>query len=174
MKRRIVGALSLVVMIASCGGDEPEPAPEQQADTTPAAAPQPTPAQRAAAARADSTRRAQAAANAAATAASTDLASAPRLRTVQVAAFVNAASARALIDRLEKDGVPAWTSTTTLGGEQFTRVRVGVATTGDEVRTLAEKVRAQYHWPVWITLVEDRSAVSATTLVASRSYAGGR
>lgn len=191
MNRRIVQGIVLLAVASACGRDE-EPQSLQAdspaagaaapagAATTPATTPAPAgggtgtkapaPAPAPAPSREDAER-------AAAAAEATELAAAPRLRTVQVASFISGSRARALQARLERDGVPAWTSTMVTpvveGGETFTRVRIGVATTGAEARELADKVRARYNWPVWITLVEDRSAMPPNALRATRSFVGG-
>jgi len=186
MNRRIVQSIVLLAVASACGRDE-APQSLQQADspaagaagpagaaTTPATTPAPTgggtgtkaPAPAPAPSREDAER-------AAAAAETAELAAAPRLRTVQVASFISGSRARALQARLERDGVPAWTSTMVTpvveGGETFTRVRIGVATTGAEARELADRIRAKYNWPVWITLVEDRSALPPNALRATRS-----
>lgn len=186
----IRGALVSVLLLAAataCGGDDtPETVQVQQAsDSAPVASPaSPPPAGALSAPGSPAPSGGRTAGSAAGTgspgastavaAANAEVANASRLRTVQVASFINPATAQALVVRLERDGVPAWTATTTVGGEQFTRVRVGAAVTAAEARALANRITAQYSWPVWITLVENRSAVSGSVLAASRSYAEGR
>jgi cell division protein FtsN len=186
MNHRVTGSILVLAIATACGGDE---APQSLQSDSPAAqplastpAPAPTgtagttgatgsgtgtkaPSQPAGAVQRDP------AADVAARDAA-ELQSAQRLRTVQVGSFLNAATAEALRARLERDGLPVWTATTRYAGEDFTRVRVGVATNGAEARTLAEKIRAQYKWPVWITLVENRAQVPANALTATRSFTG--
>jgi cell division septation protein DedD len=192
MNRRIVQGIILLAVASACGRDE-APQSLQQADslaagaagpagaaTTPATTPAPAGGGTGTKAPAPSpapTPSREDAERAAAASEASELAAAPRLRTVQVASFISGSRARALQARLERDGVPAWTSTMVTpvveGGETFTRVRVGVATTGAEARELADKIRAKYNWPVWITLVEDRSALPPNALRATRSFVGG-
>ena len=191
MNRRVAGSILILAIASACGGDEApqslqnDSAAVQPVATPPAPAPTGTkgatggtggtagtggattkaPSQPAGAAQRDP------AADVAARDAA-ELQSAQRLRTVQVGSFLNAATAEALRARLERDGLPVWTATTRYAGEDFTRVRVGVATNGAEARALAEKIRARYKWPVWITLVENRAQVPANALTATRSFAG--
>lgn len=188
MNRRVAGSILILAIASACGGDEApqslqnDSAAIQPVATTPAPAPTGTkgatggtagtggattkaPSQPAGAEQRDP------AADVAARDAA-ELQSAQRLRTVQVGSFLNAATAEALRARLERDGLPVWTAPTRYAGEDFTRVRVGVATNGAEARALAEKIRARYRWPVWITLVENRAQVPANALTATRSFAG--
>ena len=167
MKRTILDALLVLVVVAACGGGDEElqdtarptpPAAQQGASTTPApaparpAAPAPDPNALAAA----------------------ELSAATGLRTVQVASFLNAETAQKQAAWLTRAGVPAWTTTAMVGDQQFTRVRIGVATTGADARAIAERVRGEYQWPAWITMVEDRSGLTGNTLVTSRNWSAGK
>ncbi len=104
-------------------------------------------------------------------AAAAELASATHVRTVQVAAFPRAAMAQWWVSKLQGAGVPAYATTATVNGEEVSRLRIGAAITGAEARALAAKIHADYQWPTWITMVEDKSALSGAMLTASRSYA---
>lgn len=174
MKHAIVSTLVVLVAVSACNRDKPADAPQQQAaaptpplrDTTPPSATK-TPASSPTGTKAP----AQPASVGRAGGASSELASARRVFTVQVAAYLNAATAQSQRARLERAGVPVWTATATVGGQDFTRVRVGATTTLEEARALADKLRATYHWPVWITTVENRTALPADALSATRTYA---
>jgi cell division septation protein DedD len=185
MKHAIVSTLVVLVAVSACNRDKPADAPQQQAaaptpplrDTTPPSATK-TPASSAAGTGAPASSPtgtkapAQPASVGRAGGASSELASARRVFTVQVAAYLNAATAQSQRARLERAGVPVWTATATVGGQDFTRVRVGATTTLEEARALADKLRTTYHWPVWITTVENRTALPADALSATRTYAG--
>jgi len=167
MMRRIavVGGVFTLAFVAGCGDKEPESVPVQQAaapaPATTKAAPTSAPARPDPAA-------------AAAAAAAAEMARAPRLRTLQVGAFPDPATARWWVAELRKGGIPAYAVTAMVDSVEVTRLRIGAAVTGAEARALAEKIQARYHWPVWITMVEDRSVLPPDALSASRSYAGTR
>jgi cell division protein FtsN len=98
------------------------------------------------------------------------LTSASRLWTVQVGSFADPANASGMRDRLAALGVPVWTATTTVNGQQFTRVRVGVTTNTDDVRALANRLRTEYRWQVWLAMVEDKSMVPDDMLTQTQNY----
>lgn len=98
------------------------------------------------------------------------LTSAARLWTVQVGSFADPANASGMRDRLAALGIPVWTATTTVNGQQFTRVRVGVTTNTDDVRALADRLRTEYRWQVWLAMVEDKSAVPGDMLTQTQNY----
>jgi cell division septation protein DedD len=185
MNRWAVRHIVILAALAACNRDKaPEPgATTQQAGTSkaiPAPASANAPAGPAGAAggtkrpaNAPATAPATADPNPAAAAAAAELARASNVRTVQVGAFPNAAAARWWESKLKSEGIPAYTTTATVGGEEVTRLRIGVALTGTEARAIADKIHARYDWPVWITIVEDRSAVTGAMLSASRRYAAG-
>lgn len=178
MQHTIVLSLLVLAAVAACRRDESAESPPQQTTASPAvpdtarpSAPAPTPTTTAVA---GTKAPAQTAVSRQSTASSAELASAARVLTVQVGAFLNAAAAQSLRARLERAGAPAWTTTASVGGQDFTRVRIGATTTPADARALAQKIRAEYHWPVWITTVENRSALPSDVLDATRTYAGGR
>lgn len=70
--------------------------------------------------------------------------------TVQVASFTNPASAELWTDRLERQGLPVWTSVAEVGGRTYYRVRVGAATTLSDARRLGQSLSERYEWPVWV------------------------
>ena len=93
--------------------------------------------------------------------------------TVQVASYLNPVTALAHKARLERAGIPAWTVTATVGGQEFTRVRIGAATSAADARAVADKIRATLHYPVWITTVGDRTVLPGDALTVTRAYAAG-
>jgi cell division septation protein DedD len=158
-----VAVVSAVVLMAACGKDaEPDAAVEQQA-----AAPTPAPATKAAPAP-------RPAAPSAEALAATELANAPRVRTVQVSAYPNAPAARWWVQELQRQGIPAYVTTASVDGQEYTRLRIGAAVTGAEARAIAEKIHARYDWPTWIVMVEDKTELPANALSLSRTYVGGR
>ena len=140
MKRAFAVITLALASVSACKKDEPAPAPPPQEtvtipvpqrDTAPRA-PTPTtqaaaPATRSGGAPAAGTRSPAGAASTAGRDA--EISQAARLYTVQVASFVNAASAQALQTRLRGQGVPVWTTPARVQGREYTRVRIGVATT---------------------------------------------
>lgn len=142
---RRLPVLTLAALAAGCGGDEPaqEPAQEQapppaeelrpippapppgqmtqgQTEPPPPAATEPTPVQNQA------------------------------MYTVQVAAFLNAATAREWAGRLQSQDLPVWTSEARVQGQTFHRLRVGALPSVSDTRRLGAVITGRYHWPVWI------------------------
>ena len=183
MSRRIALGIAILTAVAACGKDDAagsgQTTKTAARDSVPLAPPAtPAPGSAAAAVKgalgdAGTKTAARPPAAGANTTASVELASANQVLTVQVASFLNAGTAQALRARLQRAGVPAWTTTATVGGQEFTRVRVGGATTEAAARAVADKIRATYHWPVWVTKVENRAVLPADVLNATRTYAGG-
>ena len=164
--RRIAGMMVAVAALSACNRDKaPEVPVEQQpanpAPATKAAPPPPTKAAPAPARPAPPSPEALAAA---------ELANAPRVRTVQVAALPDAATARWWVGELQKQGLPAYVTTAIVDSQEVTRLRIGAALSADEARALAAKIQARYKWPAWITMVEDKSALPANALFATRNY----
>ena len=159
----------VLVVAAACGKDKaPDAVPVQQGAnppagaTTTAATPAPAPAPRPAAPAPPADPDA------------TELASAARVRTVQVGAFPDAETARWWVAELQRQGIPAYFTTTMVNGQEVNRLRVGAATTPDVAHALAARIQARYRWPVWITMVDDKSVLPKGVLTASRSYAAGQ
>lgn len=73
-----------------------------------------------------------------------------RLYTVQVAAFIDAGSAREWEGRLRRQGLPVWTSVAEVGGRTFHRLRVGAAPSVSEAQRLGALLTERYEWPVWV------------------------
>lgn len=134
---RLPVSLSLaVVLVAGCGGDEPEPAqqappPTEQPEAEPMPAepesqaqPEPEPEPRPVGDEA--------------------------LYTVQVAAFVDAATAREWAGRLGSQGLPVWTTEARVEGRTFHRLRIGALPSYSDTRRLAGMITARFGWPVWI------------------------
>jgi cell division septation protein DedD len=96
-----------------------------------------------------------------------------RLYTVQVAAFRDEASARALEQRLRQQGVPVWTARARVGDIEFTRVRVGATGSLAEARRLGQHLRQQYSWPIWVDRVRPDDRPPADAQQATRTYIGG-
>jgi cell division septation protein DedD len=180
MDHRIVRAFAALTLLAACGRDkEPEAVPVQQpADTAPAPA---APSQGAApaagsatGAKAPSTGSASRPGAGAESAAAAELARAPQVYTVQVAALTNPTQARWWVAELQRQGVPAYFTTTMVNGEEVSRLRIGATLTPGEARSVAQRIQSRYSWPVWITTVPDRSVLPPNALPATRAYAGGQ
>ena len=86
-----------------------------------------------------------------------------RLYTVQVASFLNAESARAWAGRLSKN-YPVWTTSATVNGRTFHRLRIGASPSMAEARSLGERIRREFNWPVWIAPVDDNAQVPADAI----------
>lgn len=91
-----------------------------------------------------------------------------RLYTVQVAAFTEPSSASEWEDRLERQGLPVWTSVAELRGRTFYRLRVGAAPNVAEARRLGEMITSRYEWPVWIAPVEPAERIPEDAVRATR------
>lgn len=170
---RLTALALTAVLAAGCGGDDsdeipqttPQPAPRQPVDTTlgdtvagmegDTAAPGRT--------QSDETRdpagepsgqpgagEADAGQPDAANTTAGRVAAGERLYTVQVAAFTEATSASEWTGRLQRQGLPVWTSVAELGGQTFYRVRVGAVPTVSEARALGSMLSQRYEWPVWV------------------------
>ena len=95
------------------------------------------------------------------------------LYTVQMGAFLNPDSAVVQRDRLANLGLPAWTVDQEVEGRQFRRVRIGVASTGSEARSLGEILTERYGWSIWVALVTSTESVPDGALEATRDLIGG-
>lgn len=89
------------------------------------------------------------------------------LYTVQIGAFVEDATASLWAERLRRRDVPVWVAHVTIKGQTYSRVRVGALTRLTEARALAETLKSDYGWPVWVAPVTaddrvPRDAVAAT------------
>ena len=111
--------------------------------------------------------------NAGAPAAATELAAARNVRTVQVAAYPTASPANWWVGELKRQSIPAYMLQSTVNGQVVYRVRIGATVTGAEARSVAQKIHARYHWPTWITMVDDRSVLPQDELRLTRAYVGG-
>lgn len=138
---RLPPALTLAaLLVAGCGGDEPEPAPQE----TPQEEARPVPPVQ----RPSEPATQQPAPD-------TEPEAAPRpverdLYTVQVAAFLDAGTARDWAERLRGQDLPVWTSEARVGGRAFHRLRVGALPSVAETYRLGELIQARYHWPYWV------------------------
>jgi cell division protein FtsN len=91
---------------------------------------------------------------------------------VQAGSFSNAEHAEWLRAKLQKVGLPVWTSKTTVDGKSFTRVRIGVTTSTADVQDLVDKIRERYQGPAWLAMIENRSEVPSGLLRRTRDYFG--
>ena len=101
-----------------------------------------------------------------------ELAAARSVRTVQVAAYPTASPANWWVGELQRQNIPAYVLQSTVNGQVVYRVRIGATLTGAEARSVAEKIHARYHWPTWITMVDDKSVLPQDELGATRAYVG--
>jgi cell division septation protein DedD len=166
MKGRIAAIVVATAVLSGCNKDKAADVPVQQqaADTTPLTKSAPAPATKAVP---TPPRPAPPSPEALA---ATELANATMVRTVQVGSFPNAAAAQWWAAELQKNGIPAYTTTARVDSTDVTRLRIGAALTAAEARAIADKIHARYKWPVWITMVEDKSVLPANALFASRNY----
>jgi cell division septation protein DedD len=155
MHWRLIPIFGLALAVAACGSDD-EPIQEQQpqeqvqpppppvAQATPAPEPEPEP----------------------------EPISGP-LYTIQMGAFLNPDSAVVQRDRLANLGLPAWTADQEVEGRQFSRVRIGAASTGSEARRLGEILTERYGWSFWVALVTSTGSVPDGAVEATRDLIGG-
>lgn len=160
---RRLAALTLAALTAGCGGDEPaqEPAQEQ---ATPAAEelrpipPAPPPQEVR-----------QGGPEPAATAESAPTtAQGQAMYTVQVASFLNAATAQEWAGRLRSQNLPVWTAEARVQGQTFHRLRVGALPTVSDTRRLGAIITERYHWPVWIAPLGSADRLPGDAVQASR------
>jgi cell division septation protein DedD len=169
MTRRIAQGVLVLALVTACKGKESDSVP---VDTTKVALGTKTPANPSAqpqgnAARPVTPAPAPAPANPDAAA----LASARTVFTVQVAAL-SPEQAKWWVTELGRQGIPAYTTSATVAGAAVTRLRIGAATSSGDARMLADKIHEKYKWPTWITTVDDRTALPANALTASKGYVG--
>lgn len=166
MHRIVLGVLVLAVAASCKGKDEAVPvaskAPPPETASKAPARPQGT-------TRASGTPAATPAANADAAA----LAAAKQVFTVQVAAL-REAEAKWWVAELQRQQIPAYWTTATVGGNEVIRLRIGAALSGTEARAIADRISARYKWPTWVTTVDDRAVLPANVLSSSRTYSGAR
>ena len=163
---QLTSLLATLVLLAACKKDKPTddtrngPSSETKA---PASTPTPTPA--------TPSRPPATKTNANAAPVVTDeLASAQKVRTVQVAAYPTRSPANWWVQELKRQNIPAYVLESTVNGQTVYRVRIGATLTGAEARSVAEKIHARYQWPTWITMVEDKSVLPNGELSATRAY----
>lgn len=147
---RLLIALTLTALLAGCGDDEPEPAPTQQPEQPTQQQPtQQQPEQPAQPSAAEPAAREPAPDTAPEPEPGTRVGD-QRLYTVQVAAFLNAVTAREWVERLRDQQIPVWTSTAEVEGRTFHRLRLGALPELPATYRLADRIRARYDWPVWV------------------------
>jgi len=95
--------------------------------------------------------------------------------TAQIGAFLEPGTARSLMARLERQGVPVWTTNAVVAGREYHRVRIGAAETMEEARALRERIRRSYSWPVWIAPLgrAELEEVPPEAVGATRVWVGG-
>lgn len=170
MSRRFRWTLACAFLVAACGSGEPEASASGSAASSQAVAPPsrpapepepiPEPEDVAELDAAESAGRAEM------------VAPSGRLFTVQVAAFLSADSARIWSERLERRGLPVWTSVHVEGGRTFHRVRIGADARLAEVRRLGQRVGSDFNWPVWIAPVESTARIPADLVERTRAHLG--
>ena len=160
-----------LVLLGACGKKDAPPA-DTKAPAAPAETKSP-PANAKVVPQGAATRPATSKPNPAAPDPAAELAAAPNVRTVQVAAYPTASPANWWVSELKRQSIPAYMLPATVGGQVVYRVRIGATVTGAEARSVAQKIHARYHWPTWITMVDDRSVLPQDELRATRAYVGG-
>lgn len=146
---RLLSALILVGLVAGCGGDDSEPAqeeaPAQVQRIPPVQQPVdsgPQPAQLGGAVQPDTGQTP--------VQQPTQPLARGGLFAVQVAAFLDAGTARELVGRLQGEGLPAWVSETRVAGRVFHRVRVGAASSVAAAHRLGGLVRSRVGGSYWV------------------------
>lgn len=89
--------------------------------------------------------------------------------TVQIGSFVESATADRWVNRLQRRGLPVWRSDTEVQGQAVSRVRVGALGSETEARNLADLLKQDYGWPVWVDRIQDAEAVPADAVADTRS-----
>lgn len=96
-----------------------------------------------------------------------------RLYTIQVAAFLEPATAEEWAGRLRSQGLPVWTSITEYQGRTFHRLRVGVVGAFSDARRLGAMVAERYEWPVWVAPVTPADPVPDDAVAATQRVLEG-
>lgn len=150
----------IAALAAGCGDDEPEPA--QQTPPTQQPQPRPTPPSEAEAVSGEAAEQ-QATEREPEAQPQPAAAGDQTLYTVQVAAFLDAATAREWAGRLRSQDLPAWVTQATVDGRSFHRLRIGAVPELDDARRLGRILRDRFHWPVWVAPLTsaDRLPVNA-------------
>ncbi|HEX7051699.1 MAG TPA: SPOR domain-containing protein [Longimicrobiales bacterium] len=170
MNRHLGWTLITALVIVGCGsGEQPEAQPPADATPEPVAEPvaRPTPPPTTAPDTAADP------ADAAADTAKTAMLPDGPLYTVQVAAWPFPDSAQVWQARLRQRGLPVWTVQAQVHGRTFHRLRVGAHPSLSAARELGRRITREYHWPVWVAPVEQRAAVPADAVEATRALLGG-
>ena len=176
---RLLTALAVTVILAACGGDEPEPAPDQapdqpepQSQQTEASRPDP-PTGQSPSAQPDSPPDPEPSGAAARSTEGGSAAQRGALYTVQVAAFVDGATAREWAARLRGQELPVWTAEARVDGRTFHRLRVGALPSLADAERLGDRIRARYHWPVWVAPVTTTDRLPGGVVERSRQLLSG-
>jgi cell division septation protein DedD len=163
-------ALALATVTACGRGEEARPAAQQRPATQIPTPPRPDSARTAA-------QQAEAQAKPAPDTAKKPVAApvrpAGKLYTVQIAAFVNADSARTWAGRLSSQGLPVWTTAFQLHGRTFHRVRIGAVLSVAEARKLGEMLEKRYSWSFWIAPITEADSVPDGAVQATRRILTG-
>ncbi|MDX1675838.1 MAG: SPOR domain-containing protein [Longimicrobiales bacterium] len=173
---RLLTALAVTVMLAACGGDEPETPDQTPGDPQPqseAATPQPEPTARSDSPQPEPDPARQPSTPAPETAAPPGGGTEGALYTVQVAAFINVATAREWAGRLRSQALPVWTAEARVDDRRFHRLRVGALPSLEEAERLADRISARYHWPVWVAPVTATDRLPGGVVERSRQLLSG-
>lgn len=165
---RRLPALTLAVLAAGCGGDEPAQEPPQEQAPPPAEDLRPIPP----APPPEEVRQRESEPAPPAEPASTPVRS-EDMYTVQVAAFINAAAAREWAGRLRSQDMPAWTSEARVQGRTFHRLRVGALPSLSDTRRLGAVLTDRYDWPVWIAPLSSTDRPPGDAVQTSRRILQG-
>jgi len=170
MRRSLAGVVVAVAVLSGCNRDKAADVPVQQQATDSAPLTTSAPAAAPATKTAPAPAPARPAPPSPEALAAAELAVATRVHTVQVGSFPNAAAAEWWAKELQRQGIPAYTTTGSFAGEPSTRLRVGATLSAAEARAVANKIHARYKWPIWITTVTDKSELPPNALFATRNY----
>jgi DedD protein len=165
---RRLAALTIAALAAGCGGDEPAQEPAQEQGTPPAEELRPIPP----APPPEATQQGESDPPSPAESAPAPVQTGD-LYTVQVAAFLDAATAREWAGRLRSQDMPVWTSEARVQGRTFHRLRVGALPSVSDTRRLGAVLTERYHWPVWIAPLSSTDRLPGDAVQASRRILQG-
>ena len=165
-----VALVLIAALVAGCGDDEPEPA--QQTPPTQQPQPQPTPPSDEAPGPVDT---------------ATQQAPGPdtepqveqamgmdgQLYTVQVAAFLDAATAREWAGRLRAQDLPVFITQARVGGRSFHRLRIGALPELEDARRLGRILSDRFHWPYWVAPLTSADRLPVNAVPNSREILRG-
>lgn len=170
MNRQLAWTMAIALMVAACGGGDRKQDRDRPV-TNPTA--RSTPVQRAAAgaeSQPASATTEKAAPTPPAAPRPETVTPSEKLYTVQIAAYQSSAGARALAEKLQRRGLPVWTSEFQHEGRTYHRIRVGAHPSLGEMRKLGARISEEFKQDVWVAPVDGSTPIPADAVAETRVY----